>query len=161
VLKAALAAARRELLAAAALVPAGERHIRPVCGTWSVQDVIGHIADWEVFGVKGLRHMASGGGTGPLPVEHIPDIDAWNEVHVAARREQPWSQVWADLSQAREDLDAVLREMETAALSRRHRFPWNAKGTAYDWLCVYLRHDREHAARLRAVLTLPEIYSSS
>jgi hypothetical protein len=131
-----------------------------VCGTWTVKDVIGHVADWEVFGVEGLRHMAAGRTAEPLPVEHIVDIDAWNEAHVVARREQPWLQVWAVLSQARKDLDEVLEDMGATALSRRFLFPWGSGGTAYDWLCVYLRHDREHAAGLRAVLTLPEVYSS-
>jgi hypothetical protein len=68
--------------------------------------------------------------------------------------------VWTDFERARQSLHDVLKDMDAAALSRRFLFPWGSEGTAYDWLCIYLRHDREHAAGLRAVLTLPEVYSS-
>ena len=50
--------------------------------------------------------------------------------------------------------------MDARALARRFRFPWGAEGTPYDWLCVYLMHDREHAAGLRAAIAQPPIYSS-
>ena len=73
VLSAALSAAREELLAAAALVPPEERASRPVCGEWTLNDVLGHVADWEWVGVEGLRHMAA--GQSPW-FEHTENIDA-------------------------------------------------------------------------------------
>lgn len=159
-LRAALVAGRQELLAAADLVPGGEEDRRPVCGTWTLKDVLGHVADWELFGVEGLRYMAAGDAAGLLQVPEITDIDAWNEAHVTARRGQPWAQVWADLVEARQALLETLEAIEPAALARRFRFPWGQQGTPYRWLRVYLAHDREHAADLRDLLTLPEIYSS-
>ncbi len=60
-LLAALTAGREELLAAAAeLVPSEERSTRPVCGVWTLQDVFGHIADWEAYIIADLRDMAAG-----------------------------------------------------------------------------------------------------
>jgi hypothetical protein len=81
-------------------------------------------------------------------VEHIADIEAWNQAHYQARRDQPWDGVWADLHAAREALVEVLRGMEQADLARSFHFPWGPEGTAYDWVCVYLTHDREHARDL-------------
>jgi uncharacterized damage-inducible protein DinB/predicted RNase H-like HicB family nuclease len=149
VLLAALAAARDELLAAAALVPPEERASRPVCGEWTLKDVLGHVADWEWFGVDGLRQMAAGQSP---QVEHVQDIDAWNQAHVEARRDQAWETVWADLHAARRALLDVLEEMSQAQLGRSFPFPWGPEGTPYQWIWVYFRHDREHAHGLRQTL---------
>jgi hypothetical protein len=145
VLLAALDAARQELLAAAALVPAEERTSRPVCGEWTLKDVLGHVADWEWFGVEGLRQMAAGQAP---QVEHVQDIDAWNQTHAEARRDQPWETVGADLHAARRALLDVLEEMSQAQLGRSFPFPWGPEGTPYRWIWVYFRHDREHAQGL-------------
>lgn len=161
VLQAALLAGRQELLAAAALIPAGQEDVRPVCGTWTLTDIIGHVADWELFGVEGLRHMAGSSAAGPLPVEPVTDIDAWNEAHAAARRGQPRQAAWADLVGARQALTEILAGMDATALAQRFRFPWGPEGTPCEWLRVYLAHDREHAAGLRDAVSLPETYSSS
>lgn len=59
-LLAALAAARRELIEAVATIPAEERSSQSVCGKWTLQDVLGHIADWEALGAEGLAYMAAG-----------------------------------------------------------------------------------------------------
>ena len=145
-LLAALAAAREELLTAAAAIPPEERASRPVCGTWTLKDVLAHIADWEWVGVEGQRDMAAG----RLPqVEHIADIDAWNQAHYEVRRDQPWDDVWQDLHAARQALVDVLSGMSQASLAQSYPFPWGPEGTAYDWICVYVAHDRGHARDLR------------
>jgi len=146
VLLAALAAAREELLAAVALVPIDERASRPVCGIWTLKDVLGHIADWELFGAEGLRQMAAGQAP---QVEHIQDIDSWNRAHAEARHNQPWEVVWSDFQETRQGLLEVLEGMSQAGLSRFYPFPWGPDGTPYQWVHVYFDHDRTHARGLR------------
>jgi len=145
-LLAALAAARDELLAAAALVPPEERSSVAVCGAWMLKDVAGHIADWENLGAAGLRQMAD--GRAPF-VEHITDIDAWNAAHAEARRDQPREQVWEDLIGSRRALVETLAVMSQADLERSFAFPWGPEGTPYQWVGVYVDHDRSHARGLR------------
>jgi hypothetical protein len=149
VLLAALNAARHELLACAALVPASERASRMVCGAWTLKDVLGHIADWEQIGVQGLRDMVAGKAP---QVEFIDDIDAWNQVHAGLRRDQPWEEVWADLHAVRSALLETLNGTIQTTLDSSFRFPWGAQGTAYQWLTVFAGHDQEHAQDL-----LPEM----
>ncbi len=149
ILLAALSAAREELLDASALVPPGDRASRRVCGVWTLKDVLGHTADWEQVGVEGLRLMARGR---PPDVGRIGDIDAWNHEHAEARRDQPWEQVWADLHATREALVEVLDGMAQAGLARSYPFPWGPRGTAYQWVAVFVTHDREHAEGLRGEL---------
>ena len=146
-LLAGLDAARAELLAAAARIPPEERTSRQVCGYWTLKDVLGHVADWEWVGVEGLRQMAAGQ---PPQVEPIADLDAWNQAHYAARRDQPWDEVWADLHAARAALLETLEGMSQAALARSFPF-WGSEGAAYQWVSVYIAHDREHACDLERV----------
>lgn len=146
VLLAGLTAAREALLVAAALVPPEERTSLPVCGEWTLKDVLAHVVDWEWIGVAGLRDMAAGRSP---QVEPIEDIDAWNRVHAEARHDQPWEEVWADLHEARGALLETLDGMGQAGLGGSFSFPWGQKGTAYWWVCVYVAHDREHAEGLR------------
>jgi hypothetical protein len=151
ILSAALNAARRELLAAAALVPSKERATRRVCGEWTLKDVIGHVADWERVGVEGLRNMAAG----CMPqCEHIANIESWNQSHAEARHDEPWEDAWADLHRVRESLASILAGMNEQALARSYRFPWGPKGTAYRWVRVFVSHDREHAVGLRAAMAV-------
>ena len=146
VLRAVLDAGREELLAAARLMPPEQRTSYPVCGHWTAHDVIGHLADWEWIGVEGLRNMVAGGAPG---VEPMRDIDLWNAERVAARRAQPWSSVWEDLHAARRAFVEAVDALDPALLGRLHAFPWGGHGTAYDWVSIYVAHDREHAEQLR------------
>jgi hypothetical protein len=146
VLVAVLNAARHELLTAADLVPPADRTSRPVCGHWTLKDLVGHVADWEQVGVEGLRHMAAGRSP---DIAHIPDIEAWNREHAAAREGQAWETCWVDLHETREQLLDVLQEMDQGRIDQSYLFPWGPQGTAYEWVRVFATHDREHAHDLR------------
>jgi len=152
VLRAAVRAARRELLSVVALIPHHERDSRPVCGEWTLHDIVGHVADWEWLGVQGLRHMASGQ---PPVVEHVTDLDGWNKGHVAARRDQPWEMVWQDLQESGGALVDALEGMDEETLNRPFSTPWGARGSPYQWVLVYIDHDRTHARDLQSWRQVP------
>ena len=127
-------------------MPPADRSTRLVCGRWTLKDVLGHVADWEAFGAEGLRLMAA--GQSPL-IEAVTDIDAWNEVHVTARTAQPWEQVWGDFRAARRALVDALEGMGEGDLGRLYPFSWGPQGTPYQWVEVFVEHDRSHARGLR------------
>ncbi|MGD1996287.1 MAG: type II toxin-antitoxin system HicB family antitoxin [Anaerolineae bacterium] len=146
VLLAALDAAREELLTAAALVPPRHRASHAVCGEWTLRDVVGHVADWEWVAVEGLRHRIEGR---PLRVERVTDIEAWNWEHVEARRDQRWGDVSDDLRAAREALLEIMEKVSQVDLTRSFTFPWGPSGTLYQWVRIFVAHDREHAEGVR------------
>jgi hypothetical protein len=146
VLVAALDAAREEFLAATGLVRAKERASRRVCGEWTLKDLLGHLADWERVGAEGLREMAAGRAP---DVDPVADIDAWNRRHAEIRRGQPWQDVRADLDSARVRLLRPLKAISQEKLARSYPFPWGPEGTANEWVCAFISHDREHAEGLR------------
>jgi len=149
-LMAALEASRQELLAAAALVPEEGRCSRPVCGAWTLKDVLGHIADWEHYCVAGLRDMAAGR---PPQAEYVADEEAWNRAHARNRRDQPWEEVWADFVETHQALLGTLKGMGTGDLARTFPGVWEKETTPYAWATVGLVHDREHAEDIRDALT--------
>jgi len=53
--------------------------------------------------------------------------------------------VWDDLNRTRRALMEVLGGMDERQLAPRYPFPWGVEGTPYDWLGVFVGHDREHA----------------
>ncbi|MFW6115986.1 MAG: DinB family protein [Chloroflexota bacterium] len=149
VLAAALHAARDDLLCSSTLVPAPQRASRPVCGQWTLKDLIGHVPDWEQVGVSGLRDMAEGR---PPSTPPVPDIDTWNRDHAAARRDQDWETCWSDLHETRERFLLILEKLTPATLEQSYGYPWGPTGTVYQWVRAFAAHDREHAQGLRRAL---------
>jgi hypothetical protein len=149
ILAAALEARREELLAAAELVPPEERATRPVCGAWTLQDVLGHVADTEDLIVAGLRDMAAGR---PPGVPLIDDYEQWNQDHTVARRGQDWAAVWSDLTAARRELTALLDGMDPKSLGQVYPGVWDAETTPYAWFLIAHEHDGEHARDIRETM---------
>ncbi len=148
---AAQAAARQEILLAAALVPPDERTTRPVCGIWTLRDLLGHVADWEFFCAESLRQLFAGETD---HVIHDGDILAWNDAKAAARQRQPWEQVWSDFQQAHREVAALLQATSQADLARPFPNPWEAQSTVYLWFVIFVNHDRHHARDLRQALEI-------
>lgn len=146
-------ATRKEFLAVAANVLETEKSSRPVCGVWTLQDVIGHIADWEQYGVEGIEKVLAGETTLTNPFG--PDIPAWNDAHAAARQGQSWEQVWHDYQTTRQNFFYALDKLTQDDLSRPVTTPWGAS-TLYRWINIWTHHEREHAADLRRELALPD-----
>jgi uncharacterized damage-inducible protein DinB/predicted RNase H-like HicB family nuclease len=149
VLVAALAAAREELAAAAALVPQEERSSRPVCGVWTLKDLLGHVADWEWFCVESLRQFSAGEAT---RVQHDGGVDAWNKAQAAVRRDDQWQTAWDEFHAARKALLAILNRLSQADLDEPFPNPWDPDGTPYRWIQIFQEHDREHARDIRAAV---------
>lgn len=146
ILAAALEASREEIAALAALVPEAERASRPVANGWTVKDMAGHLADWELFLVDILRAGRM------LDMGYGGDVDEWNAAHAAARREQTWDQVWADYRQARQQTVDVVQALDQEALAALLNNPWGNDTTTYRLVAWWLEHEREHAAGLRGAL---------
>jgi uncharacterized damage-inducible protein DinB len=155
-LMAAFAAARAELLATAALVPAADRASRPLSHGWTLKDKLGHLADWDRAAAEALGERAAGREPPSDPtVDPENDFDGWNTAHRAARQDQPWEAVWADFLAARHALTATLAALDDAAWVRPFASPWTPDDAAHEWVRIWAHHDREHAAEIRVGLGLP------
>ncbi len=120
-----------------------------VCGTWSVKDIVAHLASTELVIVDALTTLV---GSGPTP-----DLDAFkqkdpalNDKEVARRRG------WSVAQTLGEYNDAAQRAMELAArvppetARRAGIFPWYGEEYALDDFVVYMAygHKAEHCAQI-------------
>ncbi|MBE0411989.1 MAG: DinB family protein [Anaerolineales bacterium] len=141
-----------ELLSVVPLVRLNERQTFPVCGEWMLKDLLGHIADWNIFGVAALDGWAAGE---KFPADFSAGLDAWNREHVEKRQAMPWDQVWSDLQGSHQALVNCLTGLSQADLERLHSTPWGSeKMTPYELALIFLGHYREHAADVRVALDL-------
>jgi hypothetical protein len=148
-LLATLKAGRKELLLSTTLVPTEHRETRPVGGGWTLKDVLGHVTEWELVCLDGLRQIAGG----RLPEGgYDGELEGWNCMYAEARRELPWETVWHELHATRQGLLKVVQQLRDDQLTRVFVGPLTAQDTAYAWLRVCLAHDREHAREVRAAI---------
>ena len=146
VLAAALAVHREALLAHMAFVSPREQETRPVVGPWTLKDLVGHVADWELQGLVFIRAILAR----EEPVaESDWDLDRWNAKNAIARSGEPWEKTWGDFLAARRDLLALLRTLDDDALNTAFEGPLG--GTPYNWFYMAIDHDREHTEDLRRI----------
>jgi hypothetical protein len=146
---------RKELLTVAALAPEDERDSRALYDGWTLKDVLGHLSDWERWGVEALRQFMTNGRE--LQLDFEGEIGAWNQAHVTVRRQQSWARVRADFHDVRQALLTRVDELGQQEWERTLAGPWGRDHTVTQWVLLWLAHEREHAAALRAALRLPDL----
>jgi hypothetical protein len=114
----------------------------PWLGTWSVRDVIAHIAGWQRE--LGPALMRLGRGERPIPDGvTYDDVDAWNEKFAAAKRETPVAEVLLELDRTHEDF------MHAAAEVPAERYvPGKTAWKIVDLNSAH--HYKEHGDQIRA-----------
>jgi len=116
-------------------------------GDWTLKDMLGHMADWDLYALKALRAIRE---SRPLPYVAESDVDEVNAQQVAARREQTWDQAWADFQNVRAKVINALADWYDEQLARAVDYPSDWGRTAYGWFVSQTaEHDREHADALR------------
>ena len=84
-----------------AAVEALDEHAMDVVfyGTWSVKDILAHVAGWQHTMTAAMERMARGERPTPEGVDY-GDADAWNRKFASAMRPQSATTVVADLKQS-------------------------------------------------------------
>ncbi|MCA9990432.1 MAG: DinB family protein [Anaerolineales bacterium] len=151
-LLAALQASRAEMATLAALLSPAGQTTHPLINTWTLKDIVGHLADWEAYGAAVLQAGRL------LPMGYDEDDDRWNAAHAATRATQSWGQVWSDFQAARQALLAHIIPLAPNGLATLLPDERGAGVSIYNWVLSFLEHEREHALAMRAALMphLPE-----
>ena len=114
-----------------------DRWEAPVTPGWTLRDHVGHLADWMTEGARAIGVHASGGGWLADPDE---GIDAWNQRHVDAARDESPGATLARYDAAHRALNDAVGSMSIEDLRSPDGWSW-----AYD--CHY-GHIRKHLAML-------------
>lgn len=151
VLQAALEAARMDFTASAALVDESERETRPVCGHWTLKDVLGHLADCDDHYLHVVHVMLDEPGD-PFRTTNPIEDEKFNEDRAKKRRKYAYQKQLSDFESSRRELIAALERLSDEELS----FPYSGDSSPYPTIyhCFWsaLEHDLDHAAVLRREL---------
>ncbi|WP_420643114.1 DinB family protein [Candidatus Leptofilum sp.] len=151
-LRALLRACRKEFAALLPLLPEDEWNSRPVCGVWTMKDLVGHLTAWAEVGLDGLQQAAAGTVPEFAP---IPDFEAWNLNEAAKRADHDWETIWEAYEAVYDALRSGLGELLTEdQLAFEFKTPWGAQVSLFRWLTIWPLHEREHAVDVRHALTL-------
>jgi uncharacterized damage-inducible protein DinB len=116
-------------------------------GTWSVKDVLAHIAFWERYAVNIIRAIKRG----ETPVLDVEDsTESRNAGVVAQYYLASIGAVMADWQQAHEELIEQVLDLSAADLNEPARFAWSADRTLHQRIAANsYAHQREHIDQIR------------
>lgn len=133
-----------------------------VCGVWSVQQIVAHLASYEEVLVDILRSF--------LGQEETPHLDrylqqgmAFNDLAVEARQAQSSQEAIAEYDQRHVDVMALVPRLPVALLRQPGALPWYGAEYALDDFLVYqyYGHKREHSAQIAVFADVLEQQAAS
>ncbi|MCP4422220.1 MAG: DinB family protein [Chloroflexi bacterium] len=150
-LRALLKACHIEFVSLLPLLPQSEWDSRPVCGVWTMKDLIGHLTAWAEVGGMALAQLLD--GQTPA-IDPISDFEAWNQAEATKRSDLPWETVREAYEASHQALVSGLDALSEEQLALEFTAPWGASTNLYRWLTIWPLHEREHAIDVRHSLSL-------
>lgn len=150
ILLAALRAAHADFLTSASSVPETEHTTLAVCGWWTLKDLLGHLADWDIFFLNCLN--GDMGTVRGIPM--MRDEDEFNAALQASRAHQPLAEITADFEHIRHTFLSKIDSLSQEELQRPSpgTVPYP---TLYHDIWATVEHYLDHAAGLRRQLNMP------
>lgn len=151
ILVAALEAAHDDFFRTAALVPIKDRDRVPVCGDWTLKDVMAHLADWDDWFLNRYCAMI---GEPTSPLSWTDEGSDTNERLVAFSRKQSFAHVWEHNLQARSAIISELLSISDDLLADPYGGEHSDYPSAYHCIRAALEHYLDHAAVIRRELNI-------
>jgi uncharacterized damage-inducible protein DinB len=146
-IKAALDQNRADFMAAIAGLSHADLLDKSACGTWSVKDVAGHVADWERLMLEAARHIHDPSLPPALPAGEV--TDDWNEIMAAKRENDSWENVFHDLTGLHQAVDRFVAGLKMGDWALRGPYPWpDDQGTLAELLDQIATHYTDHGPEL-------------
>ena len=142
-----LARVRARLLAAIEGLSEREITTPPVCGVWTLQEVLAHISGWAVWDLEAIRAIQQG-KSHDLSV--IQDVDVFNNWLVAQRKEWSVDRILAEMEDIQTAMQELVRSMSDQHLLDVGPFQGPYWENLAEWLQVAWEHEEEHAAQIQA-----------
>jgi len=121
------------------------------CGTWSVKDILAHLASYERVLVDVLTAFTSGGPT-PTLNTYIELGGQFNDIEVNGRKEKTIQDVLAEFNDTHSQVMSLIVTLPPETLRQTGTLPWYGMDYALDDVIVYMYygHKREHSAQIAA-----------
>ncbi len=122
-----------------------------VIGSWSVKNVLAHIAAWELLIVETLPERLRTGKAPDAFMQATADQDAWNAEQVEDRELYTFVEQVEELGQTRQQLMDLLQDLGEEQIAAP--VPWAFEGTLAEYLIQALNdHDDEHREKITRAL---------
>jgi hypothetical protein len=147
--------ARREILDAAALLPA-DRQDKVFLGVWSVKDLLAHLVGWDLTNLAAAREVLAG----QLPVfyaHHDRDWRTYNALLVAEHKQAGWAEMVASVEGSQRKLIEYLQTIPPEELDRDRGVRFRGyKVTVARLLQAEAGDEKQHAAQIHDFWVLSE-----
>ncbi len=119
------------------------------CGTWSVKDIIAHLASYEQVLVDVLSTFL-GGGLTPSLTRFTEQGDQFNDTEVSSRKEKTMKEVLGEYNDTHAQVMFMVAQLPPETLRQTGTLPWYGAVYALDDFLVYVYygHKREHSAQI-------------
>ena len=137
-------------------IPPAERDLPGAMGEWSVKDTIVHINYWGGQLVTLLYQVRNGLPLTTVSVDPNLDVEAVNQRWHAMGKDRAWEAAWNDFNGIHKQLLRRVGEFSDEELNALNLHPKLRNRPLWEWITAdSYDHDEEHAAAIRAWLSLP------
>jgi hypothetical protein len=121
------------------------------CGVWSIKDIIGHLASYELVMVDVLSAFVGGGPT-PYLNKYTEPGGGFNDSEVALRKGKTVSEVLGEFNDTHAQVISLAARIPMETFRQTGTLPWYGMEYALDDFIVYTQygHKREHSAQIAA-----------
>ena len=121
-----------------------------VCGTWSVKDIIAHLASYEHMLVDVLTTFLDGGPTPYLEKMGTLGPLQFNDAEVASRQDKSMAEVLAEYNDTHAQTMALAARIPAETYRQNGTLSWYGPEYDLDDFIVYsfYGHKREHSAQI-------------
>jgi hypothetical protein len=120
--------------------------------TWTIKEVIAHIAGWDDATIEMLRAHVTGE---PLDAPEWLGIDHYNAESVETRRPLSYEQTVSEWEQTRLQLKAMIEDMTADKVPEPMEFLWGQSGTVAQLVAIMVHHEVDHAAKVGRLKSIP------
>ena len=122
------------------------------CGAWSIQDIIAHLASFELMLVDVLAPLTGSEEPTPHLRQFIDLGPQFNDSEVDRRKEKSTREVLQEYNDAYMQVMLLAAQLNPEVFSRVGTLPWYGEVYSLDDFIVYTfyGHKREHSAQIAA-----------
>ena len=132
-------------------LPEKEWYTQGVCGWWSVRDIIGHLASFELLFVDAANSILDKGASKPT-VERFGELggEKFNKEQVAKRQNLKPREALAEYTEIQAKVRELVKQIPAETRRKTGLLPWYGDEYDLEDLISYTNygHKREHCAQI-------------
>ena len=141
-----------EIVKATSQLPHEHWDLPNACGTWSVKNIVAHLAAYELLLIDSLSTLVDANATTPTLNDLLRLGDAWNDDEVDKRKHLTPVDTYLDYTNNFQQSQEILQRLPAELATKSGALAWY--GEAYDiedfLVYAFYGHKREHSAQIHA-----------